>query len=247
MKDSAHESNRRSTVARFCLITAFASLISVTLAQGQARGFGHAGMGARAGPRMGARAGFTPHSGFGMGGNTPLTGFCDRSPFCVTGAAAVSFGQVFSPFYTGGWGYDGGWGYPGSYGGAEYDNFQQQIAQYIGNLGQEVQKLREDAERTRYAAPPKPPAEPKIINVSFAGTVPSESVPAAVFVLKNGQKIEATRYVLTADTLSVQRLGESGQTIPVRELNVAATTTANRERGLPFKFPTNRGEVFLGF
>jgi hypothetical protein len=247
MKPSAHKANQYSSICRIVFIAAFASLISVTLAQGQARGFGHAGVGARAGPRMGARAGFSPHSGFGMGGNTPLTGFCDRSPFCVTGAAAVSFGQVFSPFYTGGWGYDGGWGYPGSYGGAEYDNFQQQIAQYIGSLGKEVQKLREDAERSRYTAPPKPPAEPKIINVSFTEKGPQAPVPPAVFVLKDGKRIEATRYILTADTLRVQRIGEPPQTMPVDKLNLEATINANRERGLMFKLPTSRNEVFMGF
>lgn len=257
MERSAHQANPYSRICRVVFIATFALVINVMLVEGQARGIGHGGMGGRVAPR----GGFAPHRGFGRasgfgfgtGSGTPLTGFCDRSPFCVTGAAAS--GLPYSPFFGagfwgfgGGWGgFDGGWGYPSSYDGAEYDNFQQQIAQYIGSLGQQVQKLREDAERSRYEAPPKPPAEPKIINVSFAGTRPSESVPPAVFVLKNGQKIETTRYVLTADTLSVQRIGEPGQIIPVSELNVAATATANRERGLTFNFPRNRSEIFLGF
>jgi hypothetical protein len=187
---------------------------------------------------------------------TPLTGFCDRSPFCITGAAASPFGfgaGAFSPFFGAGafssWGFGGGWGYPySSYdGGASFDNYQQQVVDYIGNLKQEVQKLREEAERIRFSAPPKPPSEPRIINVSFAENAPKQIVPAAVFVLKDGKRIEAARYVLTSDKLWVQRMGEPRQTIPVSELNVEATTNANQQRGLVFRFPTGPGEIFMGF
>jgi hypothetical protein len=266
MKRSARQVNRHLGiclgVCRVVFIVAFALAISVTVA-GQARGVGRGGMGGRVGPRGGFaphRGGFARQSGWSMGNNTPLTGFCDRSPFCVTGAAAL--GLPFSPFFgggffgggffDGGWGgfsgFDGGWGSPySSYEGADNDNFQQQVAQYIGSLGHEVQKLREEAERTRYAAPPTPPAEPKVINVSFSENAPKENVPAAVFVLKDGKRFEATRYVLTADTLWVERTGEPRQTIPAGELNVEATTHANQARGLNFKFPTSRGEIFLGF
>lgn len=256
-KCSAQRSVRPSHIRSVAFIAAFALAVGIGSAACQAHGgVGHMGMGSRAGPRVG----FGPHRGSFMGRGTPLTGFCDRSPFCVTGAASSPFGfgfgafspflgaAGFSPWLGGGWGLGGGWDLPyASYGGsASFDNFQQQVADYLGNLRQEVQKLREDAERNPYSPPPKP-AEPRIINVSFPENAPRQSVPPAVFVLKDGKRIEASRYVLTSDKLWVQRIGEPRQAIPVSELNVQATTNANQERGLALKVPSTRGEVFMGF
>lgn len=74
----------------------------------------------------------------------------------------------------------------------------------------------------------------------------SSPTPPAVFILSNGDRLESSRYLLTADSLRVQQ-GQTQRTIPLREVNVNATVAANRERGINLTIPKNRAEITLGF
>ena len=76
-----------------------------------------------------------------------------------------------------------------------------------------------------------------------AGAKPT---PPAIFILSNGERIESNHYVLTADSVRLQQNGVD-RTIPVKALDVNATTTANQERGLHLMFPTSSSQMMLSF
>jgi hypothetical protein len=95
-------------------------------------------------------------------------------------------------------------------------------------------------------APQAPPASPKLIEVpeKTASTV-SKALPATVFILTNGERLEARRYLLTHETLSLTIDGQQ-RDIPVPMLNIAATIAADRERGITLRIPADRNEISLG-
>jgi hypothetical protein len=71
-------------------------------------------------------------------------------------------------------------------------------------------------------------------------------VPATLFILRDGQRIEARRYLLTVSSLQFEQDGNKRK-IPMSAVNVEATVAANRERGLHFVMPQNDAEITLGF
>lgn len=75
---------------------------------------------------------------------------------------------------------------------------------------------------------------------------PSKPVPAAVFILSNGERLESGDYVMTNDSLRLDQKGTQ-RTIPLSSLNVNATVAANRERGLDLKIPSNKGQMTISF
>jgi hypothetical protein len=75
---------------------------------------------------------------------------------------------------------------------------------------------------------------------------PAKPTPPAVFILANGQRLESSKYVLTADSLKVGE-DDKQQTIPLTQLNVNATLAANHERGIDLKIPTSRTQMMLSF
>ena len=68
----------------------------------------------------------------------------------------------------------------------------------------------------------------------------------AVFVLTNGERLEAHRYMLTADHLSVT-VDRQQRTFPLTMLDLKGTMAANRERGTDLRIPADRNEISLGF
>jgi hypothetical protein len=77
-------------------------------------------------------------------------------------------------------------------------------------------------------------------------TLQTKPVPKSVFVLANGERLEADHYTLDAGFLHVA-VGGAQRTIALSALDMKATTAANRERGIDFKIPQSRSEVFLAF
>jgi hypothetical protein len=75
---------------------------------------------------------------------------------------------------------------------------------------------------------------------------PAKPTPPAVFILANGQRLESSNYVLTANSLKLQQ-NDTQRTIPITELNVNATLAANHERGIDLKIPTSRTQMMLSF
>jgi hypothetical protein len=73
-----------------------------------------------------------------------------------------------------------------------------------------------------------------------------EPLPPAVFIMLNGDRLEASRYVLTVHSLRLQQ-GQTERTIPLSTVNMQASIAANRERGIDLNVPSHRGEITLGF
>ena len=67
-----------------------------------------------------------------------------------------------------------------------------------------------------------------------------------VFVLKAGEKIEVRRYTILGGLLRLTVDGKQ-RTIPVTDLDLKASTAANRERGINLRVPTNPNEIVIGF
>jgi hypothetical protein len=73
-----------------------------------------------------------------------------------------------------------------------------------------------------------------------------QPLPATIFVLMSGERLETQRYLLTASSLSAT-VQHSQRTIPLEMLDLEATLAANRERGLDLRIPENRNEVSVRF
>ena len=88
---------------------------------------------------------------------------------------------------------------------------------------------------------------PKLIEISQAKDAPApKPLPPTLFVLANGEQLEAHRYVLTVNSLYVA-VGRQERTIPLRDLDLSATVASNLKRGIDLKLPADGNEVFLGF
>jgi hypothetical protein len=142
------------------------------------------------------------------------------------------------------------WGYgPYSYGGLDpYWQLGEQSESQSSSSQQPVVVYREPAQKAASA----PAASPKVIEVPWEKTADGKQVsaanpvPPAVFILTNGQRVEAKQYLLTQEMLQVQH-GRDRQTIPLREINLEATIAANQARGIELQIPENRNQLTLGF
>jgi hypothetical protein len=75
---------------------------------------------------------------------------------------------------------------------------------------------------------------------------PSSRPGPTVFVLANGNRLEALRYMLTMNFADIE-VGRQHRRIPISQLNVQQTVAANHERGIEIKIPHDPSEIFLGF
>lgn len=95
--------------------------------------------------------------------------------------------------------------------------------------------------------PQRVPTAPKLTEIpATRNAESSRRLPAAVFVLTGGERIESRHYLLTVNgvQLTVDRKRRS---IPLEALDLRATIAANRERGLDLQIPVGGSEVLLGF
>ena len=91
----------------------------------------------------------------------------------------------------------------------------------------------------------QPAASPKLVEVPQEAAPAKASLPA-VFVLTNGEKIESSRYVLSAESLKVD-VNRSQRTIPLNQINIPATVAENHQRGIELTIPRNNNSLFLSF
>ena len=95
--------------------------------------------------------------------------------------------------------------------------------------------------------PPVPAAKPLLVDLPgddhSAATKP---LPAAIFILANGERLETRRYMLTADTLYLT-VDRQQRTLKFSALDLERTMAANRDRGVNLRIPADRGEISLGF
>jgi hypothetical protein len=204
------------SVLLFALLTI--SILITAPAQGQARGGGFQGGG---GARI-SGGGSGPHAGVGHGfPNGPRRGY----------SRYRNYGGGYAPWYYPDWGWD--------LGPSDYDEPPAQPA----SPPVIVMQSRDD---NRQPAPV--PASPKLIELPDAKDAEGRSKPdlPTLFVLANGDKLEARRYTLTPDSLRLE-IGRQQRTIALDKLNVDATIAANRERGIDLKFPTDGSQISLGF
>jgi len=99
------------------------------------------------------------------------------------------------------------------------------------------------------SANPKPEhtISPKLIEVPGGESAPpAKPRPPSVFLLKNGEKLEARRYTITGGSLHITADGKP-RVIPLTELDLKATLAANHERAVKLRIPTNPNEVVMGF
>lgn len=95
--------------------------------------------------------------------------------------------------------------------------------------------------------PESPPARPQLIEVTGgASSQPRKVTPPTLFILTNGERLETERFVLTSSDLSVM-INRQQHRIPVTMLDINATVSANRERGIELRIPADPSEISLGF
>jgi len=96
--------------------------------------------------------------------------------------------------------------------------------------------------------PAAPVESPKLIEIPLtqpAGAA-AKPEPPTLFVLASGERLEARRYTLTADSLRIQ-IDRHERTIALSKLDLDATIAANRERGIDLQIPTDKTQIFLSF
>jgi hypothetical protein len=93
----------------------------------------------------------------------------------------------------------------------------------------------------------RPPAVAHIIEIPGAADPKDVKPPVpAVFVLTDGERLEAERFLLTASSLLVY-VDRRERIIPWETLDLDATIFANRERGISLRIPADRNEILLSF
>jgi hypothetical protein len=98
---------------------------------------------------------------------------------------------------------------------------------------------------------PQTPAAPvpkaQVIEIPVvANSTAVKTLPPAIFILVNGERLETRRFLLTASTLSFS-IGRQQSTIPLDRLDLDATIAANQERGIDLRIPADRNEISLSF
>jgi len=81
---------------------------------------------------------------------------------------------------------------------------------------------------------------------SAANAAAPKMPPPAVFILASGERLEARRFLLSASLLSVS-IDRQRRNVPLSLLDLGATLSANRERGIDLRIPDDRNEISLGF
>ena len=87
----------------------------------------------------------------------------------------------------------------------------------------------------------------QFIEIPSAANAPAPRMPPpAVFILVNGNRLEARRFLLSASLLSVS-IDRQLRTVPLSMLDIGATVSANHERGIDLRIPDDRNEISLSF
>jgi choline dehydrogenase-like flavoprotein len=95
--------------------------------------------------------------------------------------------------------------------------------------------------------PERPIPNAQVIEIPAAAkTAEIKPIPPTVFVLTNGERFEAQKFLLTASNLSVT-VQRQQRTIPMQMLDYDATLAANRDRGIDLRIPNDRNEVSVRF
>jgi TolA-binding protein len=133
---------------------------------------------------------------------------------------------------------------------SEVDSLKDQVAQLNSIIQQLQAGQAAPAKTTPIPAKSAPAGKGKQSNSTTAKkTPPTSPVPASVqsdeqppltvLVFQDGHRIEARNYAIVGQTLWVYTEDDSKK-MPVSELDVAATKSANADRGIVFQLPPSR-------
>ena len=135
---------------------------------------------------------------------------------------------------------------------AEVDQLKAQIAQ-LNSVVERLQSERATPAAAPASAPAADKATPKKVakkgaaapakamtaaTPAPASPAPEESTPTTVLVFHDGHRTEARNYAIVGQTLWIYTQDES-QKVPLSDLDVAATKTANSDRGIIFQMPAS--------
>jgi len=134
----------------------------------------------------------------------------------------------------------------------EVDQLKAQIAQ-LNSVVERLQSERATPAAAPASAPAADKATPKKVakkgaaapakamtaaTPAPASPAPEESTPTTVLVFHDGHRTEARNYAIVGQTLWIYTQDES-QKVPLSDLDVAATKTANSDRGIIFQMPAS--------
>jgi hypothetical protein len=101
--------------------------------------------------------------------------------------------------------------------------------------------------KSQSAAHKIPAAGSRVIEVpDTANSAAFKPPPPAMFILRDGERFEARRYLFTYDHLRFT-IDRQQRTIPLAMLDSNATVAANRERGINLRISADRSEISVGF
>ncbi len=129
---------------------------------------------------------------------------------------------------------------------SEVDQLQQQVAR-LSSVVEQLQGAGSEPEKV--VAPARsgkktPPATTKKTTVSIAParTVTPETeekTPLTVLIFQDGHRVEARNYAIVGQTLWIYTEQDSRK-VPLADLDVNATKSANSDRGIVFQVPQTR-------
>jgi hypothetical protein len=208
---------------------------------------GYSGARSYSRPYSGVRSGVAPSRNFNRFSTSRGTYLHNGIGFRNGFRNGVTFRNGFRNCFggrCGGWGYGYPlWGYDpwlwGSGWGSGYDNYDQDyyqnldIANQMNEQSLEEQQMRQqqEADQDAYVRPPLRP-RPSPAEEKQADTV----LPATILIFRDQHKEEVHNYAIVGTTLwnfSPQRT----ERIAVSDLDLAATTKANEDRGITFRVP----------
>lgn len=129
---------------------------------------------------------------------------------------------------------------------AELDQLKNQMAQ-VNSILEQLQANQP----AKVATPPPrtkrtPPAASKKTTAAATATTtppvavePDEATPTTVLVFHDGHRIEARNYAIVGQSLWIYTADDSKK-VPLADLDVAATKTANSDRGVVFQLPPTK-------
>jgi hypothetical protein len=98
------------------------------------------------------------------------------------------------------------------------------------------------------SAPRSAPQQAKAPLALIQATPPSE-LPSAVLVFRDGHQEQAAKYTIVGATIYVKAdywtTGSWTRSIPIADLNLAATLQLNQQRGAKFSLPSRPSEVIV--
>jgi len=127
----------------------------------------------------------------------------------------------------------------------DVDRLKRQVA-YLNSVVDQLESERVPVER----AATKPPAKATKKAAPASAAVSAADAPAAapdvdekvtktVLVFRDGHKTEAVNYAIVGQTLWIYTETDSKK-VPLADLDVAATKTANSDRGVTFQVPPTK-------